>query len=137
MLASGPEQLAQRGADFAAHPDPRYWLQSPSADGTPALVGRGVTPEATQCYAQHYRELDPLWDAAMQGYAQAGPGGTWVVTDLPAGRRTCHAGFYNDFLRPHGIGARIDLGNKFYIDGAWVDPITATPFAIMNPASNT
>ncbi len=27
--------------------------------------------------------------------------------------------------------------NKFYIDGAWVDPIAATPFAIMNPASNT
>ena len=112
VLASGPEQLAQRGADFAAHPDPRYWLQSPSADGTPALVGRGVTPEATQCYAQHYRELDPLWDAAMQGYAQAGPGGTWVVTDLPAGRRTCHAGFYNDFLRPHGIGARMFGGSR-------------------------
>ena len=112
VLASGPEQLAQRGADFAAHPDPRYWLQSPSADGTPALVGRGVTPEATQCYAQHYRELDPLWEAAMQGYAQASPGGTWVVTDLPAGRRTCHAGFYNDFLRPHGIGARMFGGSR-------------------------
>ncbi|WP_166418371.1 aldehyde dehydrogenase family protein [Cochlodiniinecator piscidefendens] len=27
--------------------------------------------------------------------------------------------------------------NKFYIDGAWVDPISATPFAIKNPANNT
>ena len=27
--------------------------------------------------------------------------------------------------------------NKFYIDGAWVDPISATPFPVKNPAHNT
>ena len=114
VLASGPEQLAQRGAEFAAHPDPGYWLQSPSAAGAPALVGRGVTAEATLRYAEHYREQDPLWDAAMQGYAQAGHGGTWVVTDAPepARRRFRHTAFYSDFLRPHGIGTRMFGGGR-------------------------
>lgn len=109
VLGSGPEQLAEWGPRFAEHPDPRYWLRSPSADGAPALVGRGVTAEATLRYAALYREQDPLWDAAMAGYAQAGPGGISVVTDAPApaARRFRQTAFYNDFLRPHGIGTRM------------------------------
>jgi len=109
VLASGPEQLAQWGPRFAERPDPRDWLRSPSADGAPALVGRGVTAEATLRYAEHYRAQDPLWDAAMTGYAQAGPGGVSVVTDAPgpAARRFRATAFYNDFLRPHGIGTRM------------------------------
>ena len=109
VLASGPEQLAQWGPRFAEHPDPAYWLQSPSADGTPALVGRGITAEATLRYAALYREQDPLWDAAMAGYAQAGTGGVSVVTDAPgpAAQRFRSTAFYNDFLRPHGIGTRM------------------------------
>ncbi|MGB3067487.1 MAG: helix-turn-helix transcriptional regulator [Ottowia sp.] len=114
VLASGPEQLAQRGAEFATHPDPAYWLQSPSAEGGPALVGQGVTAEVTQRYAEHFRAQDPLWDAAMEGYAQAGPGGISVVTDPPrqARQRFRHAAFYEDFLRPHGIGTRMFGGAR-------------------------
>lgn len=109
VLASGPEQLAQWGPRFAEHPDPRYWLRSPSTSGAPALVGRGITAEATLRYAELYREQDPLWDDAMAGYAQAGPGGVSVVTDAPgpAARRFRQTPFYNDFLRPHGIGTRM------------------------------
>lgn len=109
VLASGPEQLAQWGPRFAEHPDPGYWLHTPSAEGAPALVGRGVTAEATLRYAALYREQDPLWDAAMAGYAQAGPGGISVVTDAPApaARRFRQTAFYNDFLRPHDIGTRM------------------------------
>jgi len=114
VLASGPEQLAQRGAEFAAHPDPAYWLQSPSAEGGPALVGQGLTAEVTLRYAEHYRAQDPLWDAAMEGYEQAGPGGVSVVTDPPeqARQHLRHAAFYNDFLRPHGIGTRMFGGGR-------------------------
>jgi hypothetical protein len=114
VLGSGPEQLAQWGPRFAQHPDPRYWLRSPSADGAPALVGRGVTAEATLRYAEHYRAQDPLWDAAMAGYAQAGPGGSAVVMDAsgPAAQRFRATAFYNDFLRPHGIGTRMFGGGR-------------------------
>ena len=109
VLASGPEQLAQWGPRFAEHPDQRYWLHAPSAEGAPALVGRGVTAEATLRYAALYREQDPLWDAAMSRYTQAGPGGISVVTDAPApaAQRFRQTAFYNDFLRPHGIGTRM------------------------------
>jgi len=114
VLASGPQQLAQQGVEFAAHPDPGYWLHLPSAAGTPALVGRGVTAEATLSYAAHYREQDPLWDAAMERYAQAQHGGVWTVTDgtIAPARRQRHAAFYSDFLRPHGIGARMFGGSR-------------------------
>ena len=114
VLGSGPEQLAQWGPRFAQHPDPRYWLRSPSADGAPALVGRGVTAEATLRYAEHYRAQDPLWDAAMAGYALAGPGGNAVVTDAsgPAAQRFRATAFYNDFLRPHDIGTRMFGGGQ-------------------------
>jgi len=113
VLANGPEQVAQWGPRFAEHPDPRHWLQSPAADGAPALVGRGITAEATLRYAALYREQDPLWDAAMAGYAQAGPGGISVVTDAPgpAARRFRATAFYNDFLRPHDIGTRMFGGS--------------------------
>jgi DNA-binding CsgD family transcriptional regulator len=112
VLASGPEQLAQWGPRFAERPDPRHWLHSPSADGTPALMGQGGTAEATRHYASHYREQDPLWDAAMAGYAQAGEGGASVVADAPAARRFRHTAFYNDFLRPNGIGTRMFGGGR-------------------------
>lgn len=114
VLASGPEQLAEWGPRFAEHPDPHYWLRSPSADGAPALVGRGVTAEATLRYAALYREQDPLWDDAMAGYARTGSGGISVVTDAPgpAARRFRQTAFYNDFLRPHGIGTRMFGGGR-------------------------
>ena len=109
FLASGLDQLAQWGAEFAAHPEVDWWLQSPSSDGAPALLAMGVTPEAAQRYATHYRLRDPLWDDAMARLAAVGAQGTWVATDAPAQttrgfRRT---EIYNDFLREYGIGTRM------------------------------
>lgn len=73
FLARDLDQLAQWGAEFAAHPSVDYWLQSPSSDGAPALLAMGVTPEAAQRYATHYRLQDPLWDDAMAQRARTGP----------------------------------------------------------------
>ena len=55
FLASDLDQLAQWGAEFAAHPEVDYWLQSPSSDGAPALLAMGVTPEAAQRFATQPR----------------------------------------------------------------------------------
>ena len=43
FLASGLDQLAQWGAEFAAHPEVDWWLQSPSSEGAPALLAMGAT----------------------------------------------------------------------------------------------
>lgn len=117
FLASGLEQLAQWGAEFAAHPEVDYWLQSPSSDGTPALLAMGVTPEAAQRYATHYRLHDPLWDAAMaqrERLASSGAPGVWVATDAPvqSTRGFRHSEIYNDFLRTYGIGTRMFGGGQ-------------------------
>ncbi|AVO51059.1 helix-turn-helix transcriptional regulator [Melaminivora suipulveris] len=114
VLARDPQQLVEQGANFAAHPDPEYWLHRPSTSGMPALVGRGITAQATACYATRYREQDPLWDAAMERYAQAPRGGVWVVTDeaLPPSHRRRSAAFHNEFLSRHGIGTRMFGGSR-------------------------
>ncbi|WP_225580225.1 helix-turn-helix transcriptional regulator [Pseudomonas sp. PDM16] len=117
FLASGLEQLAQWGAEFAMHPDVDYWLRSPSSEGTPALLAMGVTPEAAQRYASHYRLHDPLWDAAMaerERLAVRGTPGVWVATDAPVQhtRGFRHSEIYNDFLRTYGIGTRMFGGGQ-------------------------
>jgi len=109
FLASGLDQLARWGAEFAAHPEVDWWLQTPASEGVPALLAMGVTPEAAQRYATHYRLQDPLWDDAVARIAAVGVQGTWVATDAPARatrgfRRT---EIYNDFLREYGIGTRM------------------------------
>ena len=115
FLARDLDQLAQWGAEFAAHPSVDYWLQSPSSDGAPALLAMGVTPEAAQRYATHYRLQDPLWDDAMAQRARLGAApGNWVATDAPAQatrgfRRT---EIYSDFLREYGIGTRMFGGSQ-------------------------
>ncbi|KQO27476.1 LuxR family transcriptional regulator [Acidovorax sp. Leaf78] len=114
FLASGLDQLAQWGAQFAAHPEVDYWLQSPSSDGAPALLAMGVTPEAAQRYATHYRLSDPLWDDAMARRARMGLSGVWVATDAPleATRGFRRTEIYNDFLRQYGIGTRMFGGSQ-------------------------
>ncbi|WP_354442564.1 helix-turn-helix transcriptional regulator [Ottowia thiooxydans] len=117
VLASDPQQLAEWGVEFAAHPDPSYWLKTPGETGTPALIGRGITAEATLGYASQYREQDPLWDAAMELYSKAEKRGhckAWVVTDAPRHTGHCHhrTSIYNEFLRPHGIGTRMFGGSR-------------------------
>lgn len=115
FLAEGLDQLAQWGAEFAARPEVDWWLQSPSSEGAPALLAMGVTPEAAQRYATHYRLRDPLWDDAMARRARLGlRQGVWVATDAPA--QAAH-GFrrseiYGDFLHAHGIGARMFGGSQ-------------------------
>lgn len=114
FLASDLDQLAQWGAEFAAHPEVDYWLQSPSSDGAPALLAMGVTPEAAQRYATHFRLQDPLWDDAMAQRARTGPSGTWVATDAPvhATRGFRRSEIYSDFLREYGIGTRMFGGSQ-------------------------
>lgn len=115
FLACDMDQLAQWGAEFAVHPDVDYWLQSPSSDGTPALLAMGVTPEAAQRYATHYRLRDPLWDEATAQRARLGvAAGVWVATDAPvqATRGFRHTEIYNDFLREYGIGTRMFGGSQ-------------------------
>lgn len=114
FLASGLDQLAQWGAQFAEHPHVDYWLQSPSSDGAPALLAMGVTPEAAQRYAIHYRLNDPLWDDAMARRARLGLSGVWVATDAPvqAARGFRSTEIYNDFLRQYGIGTRMFGGSQ-------------------------
>lgn len=115
FLARDLDQLAQWGAEFAAHPVADYWLQSPSSDGAPALLAMGVTPEAAQRYATHYRLQDPLWDDAMAQRAQLGAAaGVWVATDAPvqAMRSFRRTEIYSDFLREYGIGTRMFGGSQ-------------------------
>ncbi|RZJ14346.1 MAG: helix-turn-helix transcriptional regulator [Acidovorax sp.] len=114
FLASDLDQLARWGAEFAAHPEVEYWLQSPSSDGAPALLAMGVTPEAAQRYATHFRQHDPLWDDAILQRTRVGPSGTWVATDAPlqARRNFRRTEIYGDFLRPYGIGSRMFGGNQ-------------------------
>ncbi|SDM07311.1 hypothetical protein SAMN05428957_102132 [Oryzisolibacter propanilivorax] len=114
VLANSPQQLAQQAGEFATQPDPGYWLQVPSASGAPALLGSGISAEATARYAEHFRAQDPLWDAAMESYVQAGPDGTWVVTDaaLDPARQRRRAALRSDFLQPNGIGARMFGGSR-------------------------
>ncbi len=114
VLTSGPDQLVQWSAEFAANPDVDYWLQSPP-NGT-TLVSTGITAEVTGQYAAHYRQQDPLWHAAMAERArllQGGRSGAWVVADAPdqSARSFRHTAFYNDFLRPNGIGTRMFGGH--------------------------
>jgi len=115
FLAEGLDQLAQWGSEFAAHPEVDYWLQSPSTEGAPALLAMGVTPEAAQRYATHYRLNDPLWGDAMARRASLGlRQGVWVATDAPvqAQRGFRHSEIYNDFLREYRIGTRMFGGSQ-------------------------
>lgn len=109
FLASGLDQLAQWGSEFAAHPEVDWWLQSPSSEGAPALLAMGVTPEAAQRYATHYRLQDPLWDDAMARLTAVGAQGIWVATDAPVqtARGFRRTEIYSDFLREYGIGTRM------------------------------
>jgi len=115
FLAEGLDQLAQWGSAFAAHPEVDYWLQSPSSEGAPALLALGVTPEAAQRYATHYRLNDPLWGDAMARRTGLGlRQGVWVATDAPvqATRGFRRSEIYNDFLREYRIGTRMFGGSQ-------------------------
>jgi DNA-binding CsgD family transcriptional regulator/PAS domain-containing protein len=115
FLAEGLDQLVQWGSEFAAHPEVDYWLQSPSSEGAPALLAMGVTPEAAQRYAAHYRLNDPLWGDAMARRAALGlRQGVWVASDAPAQatRGFRHSEIYNDFLREYRIGTRLFGGSQ-------------------------
>lgn len=113
FLADGLGQLAEWGAEFAAHPETSYWLQSPSSHGTPALLGMGVMPDIARSYMEHIRMEDPMWHAAEALSAQRGSA-SWVVTDTTAqhARGFRSTSIYNEFLRPYEVGARLLGGGR-------------------------
>lgn len=116
FLSGGLEHLAEWGGEFAAQPSTHYWLQSPSSQGTPALVETGLGFETVQNYMNEMRLDDPLWLAAKTCTVPGVPSraAAWAVTDSSKEhsqslRRTA---IYSEFLQPREITSRM-LGGSY------------------------
>lgn len=117
FLSGGLDHLAEWGSEFAAQPSTRYWLQSPSSEGTPALVEVGLGFETVQSYMNEMRLDDPLWLTAKEHTVvdAKAEGTAWVVADSTREhkRGSRQTAIYADFLRPREITARL-LGGSSY-----------------------
>ncbi|MBT9513870.1 MAG: helix-turn-helix transcriptional regulator [Acidovorax sp.] len=115
FLAQSLAQLNEWGAEFAAHPQVDYWMQAPASSGGPALLALGESPQASQQYVQHFRQVDPLQRMFEAHYTSTlESAGAWVVADsgFHTSRQFRQTAFYNDFLRVHGEGPRMFAGSR-------------------------
>lgn len=114
FLSGGLDHLAEWGSEFAAQPYAGYWLQSPSSEGTPALVEVGLGFETVQSYMSEMRLDDPLWLTAKKHTAAKAEGTTWTVADSTRDhkRGSRQTAIYADFLRPREISARLLGGSS-------------------------